>query len=70
MMPDDHTWAVDQFISEMIKRTGCVISERQNDLFSWEAGYGKVIRQMNSDDRPHLKDARKHSPKRPSYRYL
>ena len=55
-VPDDHTRAVEQFIVEVIKRTCGVISERQKDPFSWEAGHGEAIKKMNSNDRQYLKD--------------
>ena len=67
---DDHTRAVEQFIVKVIKRTGGVISERQKDLFSREAGYGEATKKMNSNDIQHLKDERKYLHKRPYHHYL
>lgn len=57
-VPDDHSRPIERFITEVIRRTGDIMDERQKALFTWDANKATAVDNMIPRDRPHLKSAR------------
>ena len=52
--PEDQTQPIEQFIVEVMARSGQVILERQTSWYQWDASFRRDIRKTSTNDRPHL----------------